>query len=117
MHAQVITFGLNGITEEQFHEASGADAQMFADLPGLLAKFWLRDPEANTYGGVYIWADQQAYEAYIEGEIFNAIKADGHLENVQSRGFEIFEDLTSMTTPGLRAVSPSVRGGTSAAHV
>ena len=38
MHAQVVTFGLNGITEEQFREAAGADAPTFANLPGLLAK-------------------------------------------------------------------------------
>ena len=105
MPALVVTFGLNGITEEQFHDASGADAQMFANLPGLLAKFWLRDPEANTYGGVYIWADQEAYEGYLKGEIFNAIKADGNLKNVESRDFDVFEDLTAQTTPGLRGVS------------
>ena len=52
MHAQVITFGLNGITEEQFREACGADAPTFANLPGLLAKIWLRDPETNTFGPV-----------------------------------------------------------------
>ena len=28
MHAQVVTLGLNGITEEQFHEASGAETQI-----------------------------------------------------------------------------------------
>jgi len=104
MHAQVVTFGLNGITEEQFHEASAADAPTFASLPGLLAKFWLRDPETNTYGGVYIWADQESYEGYVKGEIFNAITADGHLKNVESHDFGVFEDLSSRTMPRLRAV-------------
>jgi len=111
MHAQVVTFGLNGITEEQFHEASGADAPTFANLPGLLAKFWLRDPETNTYGGVYIWADQESYEGYVKGEIFNAIKADGHLKNVESRDFGVFEDLSSRTMPRLRAVMEAAAGG------
>ena len=104
MHAQVVTFGLNGITEEQFHEASGAETQTFANLPGLLAKIWLRDPERNTYGGVYIWADQEAYERYIKGEVFSAIKADQNLKNVESRDFGVFEDLSSLTMPRLRAV-------------
>jgi hypothetical protein len=48
MHAQVIMVGLSGIPEEQYQEACGADAQTFANLPGLLAKIWLRDPETNT---------------------------------------------------------------------
>ena len=104
MHAQVITFGLDGITEEQFREASGAETPTFANLPGLLAKIWLRDPETNTYGGLYLWADQEAYERYIKGEVFNAIKADQNLKNVESRDFGVFEDLSSLTMPKLRAV-------------
>ena len=104
MHAQVITFGLNGITEEQFREACGADAPTFASLPGLLAKVWLRDPESNTYGGLYLWDDQEAYEGYIKGEVFNAIKADTNLKNVESRDFGVFDDLSALTMPKLRAV-------------
>jgi hypothetical protein len=104
MHAQVITFGLNGITEEQFRQACGADAPTFATLPGLLAKIWLRDPETNTYGGLYLWADQEAYERYIKGEVFNAIKENQNLKNVESRDFGVFEDLSSLTMPKLRAV-------------
>jgi heme-degrading monooxygenase HmoA len=102
MHVQVVTFGLNGITEEQFHEACRADAPTFATLPGLLAKMWLRDPEANTYGGVYLWADQDAYERYVKGEIFSAIKADRNLKNVESRVFGVFEDLSAVTMQKLR---------------
>ena len=104
MHAQVVTFGLNGISEEQFHEAVGPDTKLFANLSGLLAKIWLRDPETNTYGGLYIWADQEAYERYIKGEVFNAIKADQNLKNVESRDFGVFDDLSSLTMPKLRAV-------------
>ena len=104
MYAQVITFGLNGITEEQFREACGAETATFANLPGLLAKIWLRDPETNTYGGLYLWADQEAYERYITGDVFNAIKADQNLKNVESRDFGVFEDLSSLTMPKLRAV-------------
>ena len=104
MHAQVVTFGLNGITEEQFQEASRAETQTFANLPGLLAKIWLRNPETNTYGGLYLWADQEAYERYIKGEVFNTIKEDQNLKNVESRDFGVFEDLSSRTMPKLRAV-------------
>jgi heme-degrading monooxygenase HmoA len=104
MHAQVITFGLNGINEKQFRDAAGADAPTFAAMPGLLAKFWLRDPETNTYGGMYIWADQEAYERYIKGEVFNALKTDQHLKNFDSRDFGVFEDLSSRTMPKLRVV-------------
>jgi hypothetical protein len=103
MHAQVVTFGLNGITEEQFREACGADAPTFAGLPGLVAKIWLRDQEMNTYGGLYLWDDQQAYEQYIKGEVFNAIRTNPSLKDFESRDFGVFEDLSSLTMPKLRA--------------
>jgi heme-degrading monooxygenase HmoA len=102
MHAQVITFGLSDITEEQFHETVAAQAQTFANMPGLLAKTWLRNPETNTYGGLYLWADQEAYERYVNGEVFNWIKTNPHLANLESRDFGVFDDLTSITTPQLR---------------
>ncbi len=104
MHAQVITFGLNGITEEQFHAAAEADAPTFASLPGLLTKTWLRDPETNTYGGVYVWADRESYEGYIKGEIFNALKNDRNLKNFESRDFGVFDDVSAITMPQLRTV-------------
>jgi len=102
MHAQVVTFGLNGITEEQFRDACGADAPTFANLPGLLGKIWLRDPETNTYGGLYLWDDQEAYEHYVKGEVFNAITSNQNLANVESRDFGVFDDLTAITMPKLR---------------
>jgi hypothetical protein len=104
MHVQVVTFGLNGITEEQFHGAAAADAPAFAAMPELLAKVWLRDPETNTYGGMYVWADREAYERYMKGEIFNGLKNDQHLKDFDSRDFGVFDQLSSLTAPNLRAV-------------
>jgi hypothetical protein len=103
MHAQVITFGLKDITEEQFRQVASGDVPVFVDMPGLLAKVWLRDPETNTYGGMYLWADQEAYEGYIKGEVFKSIKDNPHLKNVESRDYGIFDDLSESTAPQLRA--------------
>jgi hypothetical protein len=38
------------------------------------------------------------------GAVFNAIKADQNLKNVESRDFGVFEDLSSLTMSKLRAV-------------
>ena len=104
MHAQIITFELNGITEDQFRDAGASDAPTFADLPGLLAKIWLRDTEKNTYGGLYLWDNQDAYEAYIKGDVFNAIRTDQNLKSFESRDFGVFDELSSRTMPKLHAV-------------
>jgi hypothetical protein len=104
MHVQVVSFGLNGITEEQYRQSCQGETGTFAGLPGLVCKIWLRDPDANTYGGLYLWRDRGSYERYVRGEIFQSIGSDPTLKNVSSRGFGVFEDLTAATQPAVDLV-------------
>ncbi len=41
-----------------------------ATQPGLLSKIWLKDPDDNVYGGVYLWQDRQACESFLAGELW-----------------------------------------------
>lgn len=104
MHVQIATFGLNGITEDEYLQACQAETATFAAIPGLIAKTWLRDADTNTYGGVYLWCDREAYEAYVAGEVWAAVAGDASLSDVTSRDFAVFEDLTTATQPGLSLV-------------
>jgi hypothetical protein len=104
MHVQMVTFTLNGITEEQYHEACAAETESFAALPGLLSKIWLRSPESDTYGGVYLWRDRDCCQAYLDGNVFSELNADPSLTNVRSRDFDVFQDLTKATQPGLAII-------------
>lgn len=104
MYVQLVTFTLNGLTEDQYHDACQEETGVFADLPGLLSKIWLRDPEAGTYGGLYLWRDHEAYEAYRAGDVFRAIQDDPSFEGVTSQGFDHFQDLTRATQPGLAVI-------------
>lgn len=104
MHVQVVTFGLQGISEEEYHQGCREETGVFADLPGLIAKIWLRDPAAGQYGAVYLWKSREDYEAYVSGEIFRSIQEDPTLSGVTSRDFDVFHDLTSVTQPGLAPV-------------
>jgi hypothetical protein len=54
-------------------------------------------------GARSLWADQGAYEHYIKGEIFNALRTDQNLKNFESRDFGVFEDLSSLTMTKLHA--------------
>ena len=101
MHVQVVTFGLDGITEGEYHESCRGETGAFAQLPGLLAKIWVKDEAANTFGAVYLWRDRGSYEDYIQGEIFRSIVEDPALSDVTSKDFEVYDDLTGATQPGL----------------
>ena len=101
MHVQIATFALNGITEAEYHEACQEETSTFAAIDGLLAKTWLRNPDTSTYGAVYLWRDREAYEGYVSGEVWAAVAGDSSLTDVKSSEFDVFEDLTKATQPGV----------------
>jgi Putative mono-oxygenase ydhR len=72
-------------------------APQFAALPGLISKVWLADPTSNTFGGVYMWQDRAACEAFTRSELFRGVASHPHLSNVASRGFDILEEPTRQT--------------------
>lgn len=101
MHVQLVTFGLQGISEEEYHAGCRDEAGIFADLPGLSAKIWLKDSAEGTYGAVYLWNDRQSFERYVGGEVFKSIEDDPTLTGVTSRDFDVYDDLTAITSPAL----------------
>jgi heme-degrading monooxygenase HmoA len=102
MHVQVVTYGLRGITEDEYLEACQEETATFAGIAGLLAKLWLRDRDTKTYGAVYLWRDRQAYDNYVKGDIWASVQGDETLSGVTCRDFEVLEDLTAATQPGAK---------------
>src|SRR5690349_11245569 len=58
MYARVVTFHLDGLTPSDFKAHAAEVAPVFTTWPGLLAKVWIADEEANTFGGIYLFADR-----------------------------------------------------------
>ena len=104
MYIQIVTFRLNGITEEQYQQACQGETDAFNALPGLLSKILLRNPDTNTFGGIYLWRDRASHDSYLNGEIFRSIQNDTSRTEVQSWDFDVFEDLTKATQPGLAVI-------------
>ena len=97
MHIQIITFQLNDLSLEAFEAHVETAAPAFALLPGLEAKYWLSDPERNIYGGVYLWRDRAAMEAYRETGLFAQLTNNTHFTQLTVRDFALFERPTRMT--------------------
>ena len=100
MHAQIINYRLNGITETEYLASGPPDAAAIADVPGLVSKVWLAVPATNTYGGFYLWRDRTAMEAFMASGLVAALMARPHLAGITSRDFAVLEAL-SRTTRGL----------------
>ncbi len=105
MHVQIITFHLKDMTEEGYREACAGFVPAYAELPGLLAKVWLADPATNTYGGVYLFRDRAAMDAYVASDLFASVSAFPHFADLTARDFAVYDDLTSATRPGLEVLA------------
>ena len=101
MHIQIINFSLNGLAHEAYSDACNDIAQTFANLPGLISKHWLANPETNTYGGVYFWESKEAMESYLSSEVFEEVANNPAFANATSKDFAVLEGPTR-TTRGIR---------------
>ena len=97
MHIQVINFNLEGITRADYEALCDELAGAFSGLPGLISKHWLADEENNTYGGVYIWETRDAYQAYLNSELFAGVGANPALANIESKNYDVIEAPTRVT--------------------
>ena len=93
------------VTEEELAERSNPQrAEMFWNVPGLRWKIWLRDAERRESGGIYLFDDRAAAEAYLDGPIAAAVKT---MPDTSARSFKLFdvrEDVSAVTGAPLDVV-------------
>src|SRR5262249_47759751 len=102
MHIQVINYALDGVTEDQYIALCNDLAPQFGKVPGLLGKYWLANAEQNVYGGIYLWENKAAMDAYMKSELASTVAAHPNLRNITSRDFEVISTLTRFTNDMLR---------------
>ena len=97
MHIQVVNFNLEGISRTEYETVCNELAEAFAALPGLVSKHWLADEKNNTYGGVYIWENREAYDAFVNSELFAGVGSNPALVNISSKDFDVIEAPSRVT--------------------
>lgn len=97
MHILVVNFSLRGISEEDYLGQVEPIAPAFAGLPGLVSKTWLANSETNIYGGVYVWRDREAMEAYKETDIYKGMSENPHFANIRTSDFAVLDAPTRVT--------------------
>lgn len=101
MHAQIVTYRVEGVSDAEFIEANREFAEAMAAVPGLLAKVWLKGGN-GVYGGLYLWRDREAYEAFLASELWAEVLGDASMLDVASTDYGVMEELTRATQPGLK---------------
>jgi hypothetical protein len=79
-------------------------ARQFLAVPGLLWKIWLDRKEERRAGGIYLFIDRAAAEAYVAGPIVARMKANPDIGELELRRFDVRERMSAITrapVPGL----------------
>ena len=91
MLIQIINYNLRDATEQRYLELCEELAPTIEAMPGLVVKVWLADAETNTYGGVYVWRDRAAMEAFMSSEVVALVMSHPQLANITSKEFGILD--------------------------
>ena len=85
---------------------SAETAAPFVALRGLEWKIWLDDPtDAQRSGGIYLFADRAAAQAYVDGPIVARMKANTALSDLQIRLFDVRQNMSELTRAPLPALA------------
>src|SRR5262245_52334141 len=80
-----------GIPAADFSRAMLAVAQPIADSPGLLWKIWLMNEADSEAGGIYLFENEAAVNAFLDGPIVRAFKANAIVSDIRVKMFDVSE--------------------------
>ena len=107
MYARIVTFRLDGPTPAEYQAHAAAVAPAFTAWPGLLAKVWIADDDANTYGGIYLFTDRDAANGARDTDLFRSMATNPMFADLSVREFDVIDAPTAITAA---ALSVGLRG-------
>src|SRR6185503_7518357 len=98
MHAQLITYQLNDISQAEYlKQMVEPDAPVLAKVPGLISKVWLTNEEKNSFSGFYLWENKNAMEDFMHSDLVKAFVSRPFVKNVSSVDFEVNQHASLVT--------------------
>ncbi|MGH2704081.1 MAG: YdhR family protein [Actinomycetota bacterium] len=114
MHVLFVSFDVAGMSEREYFNAGHAVAPHVSGVSGLLAKVWLSRQWSERFGAIYFFEDRPSMERFIETDLFEG--ANEEFDNLIVGEFEVLENLTAITQPGLEVLTgePAMVGSSAA---
>ncbi len=72
-------------------------ADQFAALPGLRWKIWMINEAEHEAGGIYLFDDEAAVQAFLEGPLAAQVTGHPALSDFSVKQFDVMEELTTIT--------------------
>src|SRR4051812_6098909 len=79
----------------QYHQIGASLTDTFASMPGLRWKIWLLNEEKRRAGGLYLFEDEAAAQAYVDGPIVASLGSAPFLTDLSVSQFGVIEDITA----------------------
>jgi hypothetical protein len=83
-------------TRAQYEAENLPWAQPYADMPGLRWKIWLMNEADGVAGGIVLFEDDAARQAYIDGPLA-AAKDDPSVSHMSIKCFDVLEEHSAIT--------------------
>jgi len=105
MIMQVVTF-TSRLSDEEALRVMEERAPQYRALPGLLQKYYVKDPVAGKFGGIYLWDSETSLRAFRQSELARTIASSYEVAG-ESRieTFEVLFPLLEQTAPAGHPVS------------
>ncbi|RIK35371.1 MAG: hypothetical protein DCC55_30505 [Chloroflexi bacterium] len=81
----------------ELHALINGAAEPIAQTDGLLWKVWLLNEEQRTSGGIYLFANERAAQAYADGPILSKLQQHPAISGFSARLFGIVEEASKVT--------------------
>jgi len=91
------------VTKEEYEQAVSPLADKFANVPGLIWKIWILNPEKSEAGGIYLFENQASLDEFLAGSLAKTVTGHPALSNFSVKQFAIMKDITEITRGPLKS--------------
>ena len=92
------------VPPDVFLAQSREAATVIASVEGLVWKIWILQQEELEMGGMYLFANRQAAEAYLNHPVIQAVSSNPAVVSGESQLWDVESSLSAITRAPLRSV-------------
>ena len=101
-----INFGLN-VAPSEYDAICHSVADAFAKVPGLRWKLWFQDAGRREAGGIYLFENQPALDAFLASDLAKTVATHPALRDVTVRPSDVMPALSAITRAPIAATVPA----------
>jgi hypothetical protein len=85
------------LAEEELNEGAKELVQPVQQVPNLVWKTWIVNDQEKLTGGIYLFENEEAAKAYVEGPLINQLRNSPAFKNLSIKLFDIMEEQSKAT--------------------